>query len=137
VPVPAGAYIAGWRPLVDLAVNRARSFVFSTGLPPAAVGAARAALAVVAAEPERRARLHRNADRLRGDRGPAQLEGPHRGLALGALALLRLGDLLVQLLLAAQQAAARHPHVVQVDVGGVAGAATGGSGVSGTGGASS
>jgi 8-amino-7-oxononanoate synthase len=61
----AGAYIAGSQPLVDLVVNRARSFVFTTGLPPASVAAARAALEVVAGEPERRARLRRNADQLR------------------------------------------------------------------------
>jgi 8-amino-7-oxononanoate synthase len=61
----AGAYVAGSRPLVDLLVNRARSFIYTTGLAPAAVAAAGAALALVAAEPERRAALLANAERMR------------------------------------------------------------------------
>jgi len=62
----AGAYVAGSRTLVDLLVNRARSFVYTTGIAPSAVAVAEAALDVVAAEPERRAALTRNADHLRG-----------------------------------------------------------------------
>jgi len=61
----AGAYIAGSRSLIDLLVNRARTFVYTTGLAPAAVGAASAAIELVAAEPERRPALLRNAARLR------------------------------------------------------------------------
>lgn len=60
-----GAYVAGTRPLVDWLVSRARTFVFTTALPPAACGAALAALDVVAAEPERRARLHALSARMR------------------------------------------------------------------------
>jgi 8-amino-7-oxononanoate synthase len=60
-----GAYVAGSRPLVDLLVSRARTFVFTTALPPAACGAALAALDVVRAEPERRARLEALGARLR------------------------------------------------------------------------
>src|SRR5262249_24522798 len=69
----AGAYVAGSRALVDLVANRARSFVYTTGLAPGAVAAAGAALHLVAAEPERRARLLRNAGRLR--RGLATAAG--------------------------------------------------------------
>src|SRR5437016_5882297 len=61
----AGAYVAGARALVDLLVNRARAFIYTTGLAPAAVAAAGAALEVVAAEPERRAALGQNAASLR------------------------------------------------------------------------
>src|SRR6266540_1677071 len=39
-----GAYVAGSRRLVDLLVSRARTFIFTTALPPAACGAALAAL---------------------------------------------------------------------------------------------
>ena len=39
----AGGYIAGSRRLVDLLVNRARSFIFSTAPPPAVAAAATAA----------------------------------------------------------------------------------------------
>jgi 8-amino-7-oxononanoate synthase len=74
----AGAYVAGSQALVDLLVNRARSFVYTTGLAPAAVAAAGAALDLVVAEPERRATLARHARRLR--------EG------LGALGLTAWGD---------------------------------------------
>jgi 8-amino-7-oxononanoate synthase len=61
----AGAYVAGSRALVDLLVNRARSFVFTTALPPATVAAAGAALDVVVAEPERRECVLAHAARLR------------------------------------------------------------------------
>ncbi len=59
-----GAYVAGSSALVDLLVNRARTFIFTTGLPPAAVGAASAAIDVVRREPERRARVMENARRI-------------------------------------------------------------------------
>ncbi|MCP5433340.1 MAG: 8-amino-7-oxononanoate synthase [Alphaproteobacteria bacterium] len=46
-----GGYLCASRPVCELLRNRARSFVYTTGLPPAAAGAALAALAVVAREP--------------------------------------------------------------------------------------
>src|SRR6266540_2100012 len=52
-----GAYVAGSRRLVDLLVSRARTFIFTTALPPAACGAALAALDVLEGEPARRERL--------------------------------------------------------------------------------
>ena len=52
-----GAYVAGGRPLTELLLSRARTFVFTTALPPAPCGAALAALEVVAAEPARRAHV--------------------------------------------------------------------------------
>ncbi|MBV9820962.1 MAG: 8-amino-7-oxononanoate synthase [Actinobacteria bacterium] len=47
-----GGAVLGARPVIDHLVDRARSFVFDTGLNPAAVGAALAAARIVAAEPE-------------------------------------------------------------------------------------
>jgi 8-amino-7-oxononanoate synthase len=41
-----GGYVAGPRPWIELLVNRARSFVFTTGLAPPAAAAARAAVGV-------------------------------------------------------------------------------------------
>jgi 8-amino-7-oxononanoate synthase len=60
-----GAYVAGSRRLVDLLVSRARTFVFTTALPPAACGAALAALDVLHDEPVRRERLHALSLRMR------------------------------------------------------------------------
>jgi 8-amino-7-oxononanoate synthase len=61
----AGAFVAGSAPLVSWLWNRARSFVFSTGLSPLVAAAAVRAIDVVRAEPELRARLHENVARLR------------------------------------------------------------------------
>ncbi len=60
-----GGYVAGSRTLVDWAINSARTFIYTTALPPPTVAAARAAIAVLAAEPERRERLWSHATRLR------------------------------------------------------------------------
>jgi 8-amino-7-oxononanoate synthase len=48
-----GAYVCASRPVIDLLKTRARTLVYSTGLPPANVAAALAALDIIAAEPER------------------------------------------------------------------------------------
>ncbi len=52
-----GAYVAGDGPLIELLHNRARSFIYSTALPPPVLGAMPAALAIIREEPERRAYL--------------------------------------------------------------------------------
>jgi 8-amino-7-oxononanoate synthase len=60
-----GAYVCASAETVDFLVNRARPFIFSTAPPPPVVGAARAALGVLEAEPERVDRLISNARVLR------------------------------------------------------------------------
>jgi 8-amino-7-oxononanoate synthase len=55
-----GAYVAGSARLRDLIINRCRSFVFTTSLPPAVMAMAIAALDIVKREPERRRRLWEN-----------------------------------------------------------------------------
>lgn len=60
-----GAYVAGASGLIDYLHNRARSFIYSTALPPPVVGAIRAALRIVVAEPERRQRLLAQAMKFR------------------------------------------------------------------------
>jgi 8-amino-7-oxononanoate synthase len=59
-----GAYVAGSRSLRELLVNRCRSFIFTTALPPAIVATALAAIDIVAREPERRDALWQNCRRL-------------------------------------------------------------------------
>lgn len=59
-----GAYVSGSTRLVDLLINRARSFIFTTALPPSAVAAANAAIEICRTEPERRARVLANAQTL-------------------------------------------------------------------------
>jgi 8-amino-7-oxononanoate synthase len=61
----AGACVFGSRPLIEYLVNFARSFVFSTALPPGAVAAMRASVAVAAAEPWRAQRALALAERFR------------------------------------------------------------------------
>jgi 8-amino-7-oxononanoate synthase len=60
-----GAYVCASGELVDLLVNSARPFIFSTAPPPPAVGAALAALKTLEAEPELVERLQANAELLR------------------------------------------------------------------------
>jgi len=55
-----GAFVAGSRVLIDYLVNRARSFIFTTAMPPANVAAALAALDIVEREPGLRHRLQEN-----------------------------------------------------------------------------
>ncbi len=54
-----GAYIAGAPELIDYLINRARSFIYTTALPPAVLAASRAALALLRADPGPVARLRR------------------------------------------------------------------------------
>ncbi len=61
----AGAFVAGSATLIEFLMNRARSFVFTTGTPPALAAATHAALEIAAREPERRDRVRANARRLR------------------------------------------------------------------------
>ena len=60
----SGAYVAGSRELIEWLVNRARSFVYTTGIPPSSAATALAALEIVELEPERRVRLWENAQFL-------------------------------------------------------------------------
>lgn len=57
-----GGYIAGPRAVIDLLRQRARPYLFSNALPPAVVGAALAALDIVEAADDLRARLTANAE---------------------------------------------------------------------------
>lgn len=96
-----GGYVAGSRTLVDWVTNAARTFVYTTALPPAAAAAARAAIAVLETEPERRDRIWSHTAWLR-ERLAAlgYVLGPTRSPILPVLVgdaetAVRLGDALL------------------------------------------
>ena len=77
-----GAYAAASREVVDFLVNKARSFIYSTALPPAVVGATLASLYLVKSEPQLRTDLHAKVtyfkkqlrkNGLKDDPGPTQI----------------------------------------------------------------
>lgn len=70
-----GAFVAGDTEVIELLVQKARTYIYTTALPPAVAAATRVALRIAAAEEERRARLSDNIARFRD--GAARL-----GLAL-------------------------------------------------------
>jgi 8-amino-7-oxononanoate synthase len=59
-----GAYVAGSRALRELLINRCRSFIFTTSLPPAVMAMAIAAIDLVKDEPQRRDALWQNCRHL-------------------------------------------------------------------------
>jgi 8-amino-7-oxononanoate synthase len=60
-----GGYVAASQDLISYFVNCSRSFIFTTGLPPATLAASAEAIRVVRSEPQLRAALRSNAERLR------------------------------------------------------------------------
>jgi 8-amino-7-oxononanoate synthase len=98
-----GGAVVGAAEVIELLVSTARPFIFDTGLAPAAVGGALAALRVVAAEPDRVAAVRRAAARLAGIVAgsgvqtvdpaaavvPAVLGDPRRAVAAAAACLDR------------------------------------------------
>ncbi len=60
-----GGFVGCSAAIRELLINRARSFIYSTGLPPGCIGAAAAALAVLAAQPEMGRQLFAKARLLR------------------------------------------------------------------------
>ncbi len=77
-----GAYAAASREIIDFLVNKARTFIYSTALPPAVVGATLAALYLVKTEPKLRLDLHDRVayfkkqlrkNGLKEDHGPSQI----------------------------------------------------------------
>jgi 8-amino-7-oxononanoate synthase len=61
-----GAYVAGGKVLRELLINRCRSFIFTTSLPPAVMAMAIAAIDLLEQEPQRREALRNNCELLRG-----------------------------------------------------------------------
>jgi 8-amino-7-oxononanoate synthase len=80
-----GAFACCSAELAAFLVNRARTLIFSTALPPAAVGAALASLRILRDEPEIVGRLHANARALRAELAAAGLD-----VAPGAMPIVPL-----------------------------------------------
>ena len=62
-----GAFACCEPDTAELLINRARTLIFSTGLPPASIAAALASLELLRTEPDHVQRLHRNARTLRSE----------------------------------------------------------------------
>ena len=71
-----GGYLCASRPVVDLIRTRARTLIYSTGLPPASAAAALAALEIVEASPELAARPLALARRFTGRLGLPEAQSP-------------------------------------------------------------
>ncbi len=55
-----GAYVCGSQALIDVLINKARSFIYTTAMPPAVAAASLAAVEIIAGEPHRRKKLWSN-----------------------------------------------------------------------------
>lgn len=64
-----GGFVAGDRETIELLINKARSFIFTTGLPPATLAGASAALDILNTEPWRRERVLKLAAYVRSHLG--------------------------------------------------------------------
>ena len=84
-----GAYVCAGRELTDYLVNSARPFIFSTAPPPPVVGAAQAALELLASSPQLVERLRANATLLRE---ALATEGLAVGGSDSQIVPLRVGD---------------------------------------------
>lgn len=60
-----GAYVCGSKALIDVLINKARSFIYTTAMPPAVAAASIEAINIIEREPDRRAQLKENAQYLR------------------------------------------------------------------------
>jgi len=60
-----GAYVCGKNMLREYLINKSRSFIYTTAMPPALAQAARAALQIIREESQLRRQLHQNAQYLR------------------------------------------------------------------------
>lgn len=85
-----GAYVAGSSTLVEYLLHRARSFVFTTGTPPAMAAATLEALRIAETEPWRRRTVRERAERLRQRLRLGGREAP--GAPDGHIVPVHIGD---------------------------------------------
>jgi 8-amino-7-oxononanoate synthase len=99
----AGAFVAGDSELIELVLQRARTYIYTTALPPALAAAASAALRLAQREGWRRDKLHTLVARLRSGAAALGLplmasDSPIQPLLVGdAARALRLSDALFEL----------------------------------------
>jgi 8-amino-7-oxononanoate synthase len=79
-----GGFICASRPVIELMRSRARSLIYSTGLPPSVVASAIAALRVIAAEPDRIGRPLIHARQFTDRLGLTTAQSPIVPLLVGA-----------------------------------------------------
>jgi len=79
-----GGYLCASRPVIELLRNRARTFVYSTGLPPAMVAAAIAALDVIESNPDYAGRPLRKARAFTRQLGLPEAGSPIVPIVLGS-----------------------------------------------------
>jgi 8-amino-7-oxononanoate synthase len=97
-----GAFVAGEEPLIETLIQRARSYIYTTALPPAVAAATRVSLRIIQQEPQRRARLHDNIGHFRQCAAQAGIAlpdsiSPIQPIMVGEVeAALRLSDRLQQ-----------------------------------------
>jgi len=60
-----GAFVCGSKYLIDYLINKSRSFIYTTALPPAVCAASITALDIIQNEPERRQRLWQNTELMK------------------------------------------------------------------------
>jgi len=60
-----GAYCCGSKDLISFIINKARSFIYTTGMPPSTAAASSCAIDIIQQEPERRSRLWKNTRYIR------------------------------------------------------------------------
>ncbi|GAA5190019.1 8-amino-7-oxononanoate synthase [Arthrobacter gyeryongensis] len=118
-----GGAVLGSFLLREHLLNRARSFIFDTGLAPASAAAALAAAGIIRAEPWRAAAVHRNAASLTAGLAPAlhaptlQRRGPAVGPAGASLETAGAVQSIPMSSAAAALAASQAAHVAGVRVG--------------------
>jgi glycine C-acetyltransferase len=84
-----GAYIAGSRDLINYFINRCRTFLYTTALPPAIAAMAMAALEIVEREPQRRTRLWENTAYFKGG---LEKRGFNTGMSETPICPILIGD---------------------------------------------
>jgi 8-amino-7-oxononanoate synthase len=79
-----GGYLCASQPVIDLVKTRARTFIYSTGLPPASAAAAIAALDIIETDPDRTARPLAKARLLTSRLGLPEAQSPIVPIIIGS-----------------------------------------------------